>query len=127
MKTNTLLITIQQPLERVFEFTTNPKNTHAWIPFIISEVAETYPPKLGTIYKNTSDWVSWTEYKVEKWEKNKLFVLSECNGNYTVEYTYTELDDWITEMQYKERVITWELESPFSQNILENLKKILEK
>jgi len=48
MKENKISIIINKPIEEVFEFTTNPKNTHLWITSIVEEVSDEYPPKIGT-------------------------------------------------------------------------------
>ncbi|MCK4635383.1 MAG: hypothetical protein KAT04_05335 [Methylococcales bacterium] len=53
MKKNKITIIIDKPIEEVFEFTTNPKNTHLWISSIEEEIVDEYPPKIGTQYKNT--------------------------------------------------------------------------
>ena len=46
MKENKITVIINKPIGEVFEFTTNPKNTHLWIPSIEEEIAEEYPPKI---------------------------------------------------------------------------------
>ena len=48
MKQNKIIVIINRPIEEVFEFTTNSKNTHLWIPSIEEEIAEEYPPKINT-------------------------------------------------------------------------------
>ena len=40
MNQNQLVIVINKPLSEVFEFTTNPKYTHLWVPFIDEEVTD---------------------------------------------------------------------------------------
>ncbi|MEI7563640.1 MAG: hypothetical protein WCJ39_08670 [bacterium] len=52
MKENKLTIIINKPINEVFEFSTNPKNTHLWVDSIKEEITNEYPPKMGTIYKN---------------------------------------------------------------------------
>lgn len=127
MKENKVIITINKPITEVFEFTTNPKNTHKWIPSIIEETAEKYPPKIGTIYKNRGQTSDWSSYKVTAFEKSKVFALVNLDGNYFVRYIYRKLSDNKTEMEYFEWVKTGELDSPFTKEILQKLKKILEK
>lgn len=34
MRENKITVVIDKPINKVFEFTTNPKNTHLWIPSI---------------------------------------------------------------------------------------------
>jgi len=38
MKENKITIIINKPIREVFEFTTYPKNTHLWIPSIITSL-----------------------------------------------------------------------------------------
>ena len=60
-------------------------------------------------------------------QKNKIFVLSDLDENYFVKYTYRKLDDNKMEMEYFEWMTDGELEKPFTKDILENLKKVIEK
>ena len=125
MKQNRISITINRPVNQVFDFTTNPKNTPLWIPNIKKEISNKFPPRLNTTYKNTGDLKKWTEYQVVEYENNKLFTLS-SNNNYFVRYTYLKLNATKTKMTYFEWVKNGELEEPFSEEILNGLKHVLE-
>jgi len=127
MKENKIIILINRTIEDVFEFTTNPKNTHLWIPSIQEEIAEEYPPKIGTQYKNRSQKSDWNYYKVLEFELNKKFTLSDLNNNYYVRYSYKKLGDKQTKMEYYEWMKNGELKDPFTEDILQNLKSVLEK
>ncbi|MBN2095285.1 MAG: SRPBCC family protein [Candidatus Aenigmarchaeota archaeon] len=127
MKENSITVRIDKPIEEVFDFTTDPCNTHLWIPSIQEEVAEDYPPKIGTNYKNRGKEGKWNFYKVIEYEPGKIFTLSDREGNYHVRYTYKELDERRTEMTYFEWMNEGELECPFTEDILQNLKRVLEK
>src|SRR3989338_4608532 len=100
MQENKIIITINKPIEEVFEFTTNPKNTHLWIPSIVEEVADEFPPKIGTRYKNRGENSDWDFYKVVEFQNNKIFTLSDLEENYHVKYTYRKTNDNQTEMEY---------------------------
>jgi len=126
MKQNKIIIVIDRPIEEVFEFTTNPKNTHLWIPSIEEEIAEEYPPKINTKYKNRGKNFEWDYYQVLDFEKNKIFLLADLNKNYHVKYTYKKLNDNQTEMEYFEWMTEGELSNPFTKEILENLKSVVE-
>lgn len=126
MRENKITVIIDRPIKIVFDFTTNPKNTHLWISSIEEEVAEKYPPEVGTEYKNRGKDSKWNFYKVVEFRKNKIFVLSDINGNYFVKYTYRKLDNNKTEMEYFEWVKNGELENPFTKDILQKLKTVLE-
>ena len=127
MQENKIIIIIDKPVEDVFEFTTNPRNTHLWIPSIQEEIAEDFPPRIGTQYKNRCEGSDWDVYKVIEYEPNKIFTLSDLNGNYHVRYTYKKLSDGQTEMEYFEWMKIGELKNLFTQDILQNLKYALEK
>ena len=126
MEQNQLVIIIKKPIQEVFEFTTNPKNTPLWIPSIEEEIAEEYPPKIGTIYKNRRADSNWNEYTVVEFEPNKSFTLTEKDDNYSVRYIYRKIDDNTTELTYFELVKDGELEQPFTQEIFNGLKQIME-
>ena len=126
MKENKIIVTINKPIEEVFEFTINPKNTHLWIPSIEEEIAEEYPPKVDTKYKNRGKEPKWDFYKVVEFEENKIFTLTDLDGNYTVKYTYKRLEENQTEMEYFEWIKRGELSNPFTRDILLKLKSVLE-
>ena len=126
MKENKIIIIINKPIEEVFEFTTNTKNTHTRIPSIDEEISSEYPPKVGTRYKNRGENTDWDIYKVVESQKNKVFTLADLDDDYKVRYSYRKIDDNKTEMIYYEWMKKGELASPFTKNILMNLKSVME-
>lgn len=126
MRENKIIVVINKSIEEVFKFTTNPKNTHLWIPSIHEEIAEEYPPKIDTQYKNRGQDSEWDFYKVVDYEPNKIFTLSDVNGNYHVRYTYKKLSERQTEMEYFEWMKDGELKKPFAESVLQRLKSVLE-
>ena len=126
MKKNEITIIIEKPIEVVFEFTTNPKNTHVWIPSIHQEVADEFPPKIGTQYKNRSKDSGWDFYKVTKYVQGRIFALSDLDDNYHVQYSFKKLNNNRTKMTYLEWMNVGELKNPFTETILQNLKNCLE-
>lgn len=127
MKENKVVVIINRPVEDVFEFTVNPKNTHLWIPSIKEEVSDEFPPKIGTQYKNRNENSNWDFYKVIEYELAKRFALSDLEENYHVRYTYLKLKENQTQMEYFEWMVDGELNDPFTQEILDKLKFVLEK
>ena len=125
MRENKITVVIDKPIDKVFEFTTNPQNTHLWIPSISVEVSDEYPPKINTRYKNRGESDNWDEYKVVDIKKNEVSILSDLDENYFVKYTYRKLGDNKTEMEYYEWMTNGELSKPFTESILGNLKKII--
>ena len=126
MQENKITIIINKPIEDVFKFTTNPKNTHLWIPSITEEISEIYPPQINTQYKNRGKDSDWDFYKVLEFEDNKIFTLTDLDENYTVKYTYKKLSDSQTKMEYFECVKKGELNNPFTKDILLKLKSVIE-
>lgn len=127
MREKKLTVKINRPVSEVFKFTTNPANTHTWVPSIKEEKTNEWPVKLGTIYTNTSDGEKWNEYEVTEFEKDKTFTFSQRNFPYHVRYTFTPTEDGGCDLEYFEWVDEGELDEPFTQDILDGLRKILEK
>lgn len=124
---NTLVVTINVPIEKVFDFTVNPKNTHLWIVFIKKEEKDTLDIHEGTVYRNTSDGEKWTEYVCTEYKPNTLFTLKNKNTPYVVTYRYQPIDENTTELTYSEYMSdNSELTELFEQKHLEKLKSILE-
>lgn len=126
MKENTLFIIINLPIEVVFEYTTNPDNTHKWINSIQTEQVNENPIKVGTEYKNTSDGKNWTTYIVTTFIPNQVFELQEKDGNYFVRYSYEKISENKTKLIYHEWNYTKGLSAPFGQDVLDNLKLVIE-
>lgn len=127
MRENKLSILIEKPVERVFEFTTNPKNTHVWIDSIEEEIINTEEIQIGTLYKNRGNDNQWDIYEVTNFIKNKLFVLKSRDSSYVVEYSYEKIDQNSCMMTYYEFMEDNELPNPFELKTLELLKEIIEK
>lgn len=123
MKTNIITVSINKPIEEVFKFTTNPKNTHLWINFIDEEITDEFPPKVWTIYRNRR-WESRNTSTVTIYEKNVAFKLE--NKSFSVEYNYNNTGNSTTELIYIESIKQWKLSQPFTQEVLEKLKVLIE-
>jgi hypothetical protein len=125
MQHNKLSITIDSTVSEVFDFTINPINTPRWIEHLLIEECSEYPPRLGTVYRNKGAAESWSEYSVSGFEPNQTFELLAKDGNYHVRYTYTEAGKG-TAMEYLEWVNEGDLDLPFTQDVLEKLKRVME-
>ena len=88
--------------------------------------ANEFPIKIGTIYKNLNNEGIWTEYEVVSLEENKLFQLKQRNSSYCVRYDYQSISADITKLIYTEWVEEGNIKNPFKQEVLEELKKIIE-
>jgi hypothetical protein len=125
-KDNTLTVMINKPVDEVFLFTIDPKNTPKWINGIEVEETNEWPVRLGTIYKNRGKTGPWAEYKVSKYIKDKEFeLIKQDDSTYHVNYSYTEYPNGSTKLVYHEWVTTGEMEEPFTQDTLNKLKQVM--
>ena len=120
------MVKINKPISEVFAFTLNPLNTSRWVDSIVKEEVNERPTKLGTIYRNVDKGGKWSTYTISSFEVNKLFVFTSEDKNYHCRYTLTSIDENTTELEYYEWMDKGELEGPFTLDILEKLKTILE-
>lgn len=127
VKDNRLEVVINRSIHDVFEFTTDPHKTHEWISSIEAEQANEWPPRAGTIYKNRGKSGPWSNYKVSKYIEDKEFeLIKQDESTYHVKYTYSSCPDGQTKLVYHEWVETGEIDGPFTQFTLDNLKKVME-
>lgn len=126
MKNLKLTIRIKKPVKEVFAFIINPKNTPNWLDSIVTEETNEWPVKVGTKYKNKSKNGSWLSYTITDYIENERFVFTKEDNNYHVRYLFSPIDENTTEIEYYEWVNVGDLEEPFTQEILQKLKSVLE-
>ena len=127
MKDNRITIQIETPVQKLFEYTINPKNTPKWIESIVKEETNEWPVRIGTVYKNQNKLGKWSEYSVADLKTNEIFKLVSKDKNYHVRYTYISLGKNTSTLEYYEWVDKGEIEEPFSQEVLKKLKLLLER
>ena len=126
MKENKLTIRINRSIHEVFKFTITPPNSTRWIPSVIKEEINEWPIRVGTVYKLQNKDNESSEVKVIAIRENGLVEWISKNQNYHCRYTFKSIDKNITELKYYEWVNKGRLEEPFTLEILEKLKQILE-
>ena len=126
MKKCELTITINKSTAEVFQFTLNPQNTPLWVDSILEEVTNETPTKIGTIYKNVDKNGLWTKYLVTQYIKDQVFEFAALDHNYHVKYIFTPSTEKGCILKYVEWVEKGDIEIPFTIQILEKLKNILE-
>jgi hypothetical protein len=126
MKELTLKIIINRPASDVYAFYINPKNTPLWVDSFVEERTSEWPIKIGTHYINQSKNGSWGDYTVTALKENELFEFVSKDGNYHVRYSHKPIDEKSSELTYFEWVDKGDLEEPFTIQILEKLKTLVE-
>ena len=127
MKTNKLVVEINQPIDKVFEFTTTPPNSAKWIPGVVKEETSEWPISIGTVYKLTDEEGKHSEVIVSDLKENKMIEWITKDKNYHCRYTYKPVDKNSTELEYYEWVDKGDIEWPFTKDVLGKLKEVLEK
>lgn len=126
MKNCRLTIKINKTPNVVYDFYINPNNTPLWTNSIIKEQTNEWPIKIGTIYRNSNKKGEWSEYKVTALKPYEVFELTSSDGNYHVRYTHKEIDENSSELEYYEWVDNGELERPFTIDVLNKLRTVVE-
>jgi hypothetical protein len=126
MKENRISVEIDRPIRDVFRFTTNPSNTPKWIDGIQKEETSEWPVKVSSIYRNVDAKGKWTVYVLTKLENNQMFEMLSEDKNYHVRYTYTPISETKSQLEYYEWVDKGDLKNPFTQEVLNNLKRVME-
>ena len=118
-------VTVNKPVEEVFDFCINPENTPKWIDSITQEQTNEWPVKLGTIYRNQRKDGNWSEYEVTALEPNKIFTLSKKDDNFYVKYAFTPVNKTTTELEY-ELPNNGKVDEAFIKAALDKLKYVME-
>ncbi len=123
MDVNKLLIEINKPLKEVFQFCITPPKAKLWVPDIIDETTSEWPIKVGTIYTEFKSNDSSFNIIVIDFKENEYIEWKTENDNYHVRYTFEFIDPNTTRLAYVE---TGEVSEPFTQEVLEKLKEVIE-
>lgn len=126
MKDNRLIVQIDRPLSDIFDFTLNPTNTPKWIESCEKEETSEWPAKIGTVYTNTSKSGDVFKFRMTDIVPNKYFELIGSDNNYHCRFSFRDLGDNKTEFEYHEWMESGELDAPFTQEVLNSLKSVVE-
>ncbi|HYG83915.1 MAG TPA: SRPBCC family protein [Verrucomicrobiae bacterium] len=123
-----LTVTINRPLDEVFSFIVDPRNTPKWISEIVHEEVTELPLKVGAVYLPQGEGgVSLGRYPVTQYEHNKTFTYTKEGAKYFAQYTFSPIDETTTKFDY----YAWDEESdlnndPVTEQALQKLKVALE-
>ncbi len=123
MEYNKLTIIIKKPLAEVFAFCITPPKAKLWVPNIIDEKTNESPIKVGTVYTEYKDDKTSFNIIVTDYRENDYIEWKTEDGNYHVRYTFTSIDQNTTQLEYVE---TGNVDEPFTQEVLEKLKVVIE-
>lgn len=126
MKNNKLTIRINKPVHEVYLFTITPPNSTRWIDGVISEETNEWPVKKGTVYVLQTREGTFSEVTVTDIKSDKFVEWVSKDHNYHCRYSFKSINKNMTELEYFEWVDTGELIEPFSLEILQILKSVLE-
>lgn len=126
MKDNRINIQINRSVSEVYVFTLDPKNTPSWIDDSAKEETSEWPPKEGTVYKNTGKNGSVLTFIMTEVVPNDYFSMTDEDKNYHCTFSFRDLGNNSSEFEWYEWMESGELEYPMTKEVLEKLKKVLE-
>ena len=118
---------INVPLQDVWDFTLNPKNTPKYFNSIDEEVFSEFPAKLGTTFKNRSkNSDSWNVVHVIDFQEHSFFTLEGIDKDFRVKYTFANKGNG-TDFIYEEwNTDGTEIDTSTDISVVKNLKRELE-
>jgi hypothetical protein len=123
MNNNKLTIEINKPLAEVFTFCITPPKAKLWVPGIVNETTNEWPAKVGTVYTEYKNNTNSFNIIVIDYKDNEYIEWKTENGKYHVRYTFTAIDQNTTQLEYVE---TGDVAKPFTLDVLEILKQVVE-
>ncbi len=123
MKENRLEIIINKSIGEVFDFCITPPKARFWVPDIVDEKTNEWPIRVGTIYTEIKKDKSSFNIVVTDFKKNKYIEWKTEDGKYVVRYTFEAIGLYKTQLVYVEG---GKIENPFTNEILEKLKEVIE-
>jgi len=100
MKSNKIIVLINKPISKVFEFTITPPNSTFWIDGVAKEETNEWPVQIGTVYKLTNNKGDISNVIVKQIINNELVEWIFEDKNYHCRYTFKPVKNNKTEFTY---------------------------
>lgn len=127
MKNNTLTIRIERPVHDVFSFVTTPPNSSRWIPSVVAEEINEWPVRIGTIYILRNEKNEVSNVAVTAIKNDEFIEWVSEDRNYHCRYIFKASEENSTIFEYSEWMDEGDLKEPFTSEVLQRLKTIVEK
>lgn len=130
MKSKKITREINSPVQKVFRFTINPKNTPLWIDSVIEEKTDSELVTLGTKYIQVIKLPNGEEGKscavITGFIENEYIEFSYVGTTYKCNYSYHPTIHGTILVYYEEAEKDEDLEVPMSESSIDRLKALLE-
>lgn len=111
--------------ERYYCFFVGSENSSKWIDSIVTEETNEWPVKVGTIFTEHNIGGGRSAYRIGALRDDMIEFVS-TTLPYHARYTFRSINSDITELEYFEWIEEGEIPEPFTLDILQKLKTVLE-
>lgn len=125
MREKKLVIQIRRSAKDIISFLLDPKNSSQWIPSIVTEETNEWPVKIGTIFTEHNVGGGRSAYRIGAL-RNDMIEFVSTTLPYHARYTLRTINPDVTELEYFEWMEEGEIQEPFTLDILQKLKSVLE-
>jgi hypothetical protein len=125
VKEQKLIMQIRRTPKEIIEFLLDPKNSSKWIDSIVTEETNEWPVKVGTIFTEHNVGGGQSAYRIGALQDDMIEFVS-TSLPYHARYTFRSITPDTTELEYFEWIEEGEIPEPFTIDILQKLKQVLE-